>query len=86
MSCYDDDFDADPEDDGHDDEDPPQGYWRTKDGKVLAMADMTDDHLKNTIAMLKRKKMRWHWKYAQLQVERKKREQAGRTRAAEPVR
>ena len=29
--------------------------WETKDGRRLRVADMTDDHIQNTIAMLRRK-------------------------------
>lgn len=28
--------------------------WKTKEGKVVAIRDMTDSHLKNTVAMLRR--------------------------------
>lgn len=29
-------------------------YWRMKGGKLIRISDMTDTHLKNTIAFLKR--------------------------------
>lgn len=33
---------------------PEPGYWRTKDGIVLRIADMADGHLANTIRFLER--------------------------------
>ena len=30
-------------------------YWKTTDGKIISIHDMTTDHLKNTIYMLKRR-------------------------------
>jgi hypothetical protein len=29
-------------------------HWKTKTGKLIPLKEMTEDHLKNTIAMLKR--------------------------------
>lgn len=33
---------------------PGSGYWQTKDGRVLKMADMDSEHLVNSIRLLKR--------------------------------
>jgi hypothetical protein len=30
-------------------------YWKTKDGRILYIDEMTTEHLRNTIAMLERK-------------------------------
>lgn len=37
------------------------GYWQTKDGRVVKIADMDDEHLVNSIRLLKRvvRKMRF---------------------------
>lgn len=35
------------------DEEPP-GYWMQRNGEVIAMRQMTDSHLRATIAMLRR--------------------------------
>lgn len=36
--------------------------WRTRDGKIIPIKDMTDEHLANTIAMIDRKE-REEWEY-----------------------
>lgn len=33
----------------------PEGYWRQKDGTYIEIKKMTDDHIKNSIALCKRK-------------------------------
>jgi len=33
---------------------PGSGYWQAKDGRVLKIADMDDEHLVNSIRLLKR--------------------------------
>jgi hypothetical protein len=37
---------------------PEDGYWRTQDGRVVRIRDMTDQHLRNTILMLRRRGFR----------------------------
>lgn len=37
----------------------PLTHWRTRDGRVVAIKEMSDDHLHNTIKMLKRKVVGW---------------------------
>lgn len=37
----------------------PLTHWRTRDGRVVAIREMSDDHLRNTIKMLKRKVVGW---------------------------
>ena len=34
---------------------PKPNAWRTKDGRVILLSDMTTDHIHNVIAMAKRK-------------------------------
>jgi hypothetical protein len=34
---------------------PDDGHWRTNDGRVLKISDMSDQHLRNTVRMLRRK-------------------------------
>ena len=31
-------------------------YWTTKDGRKIAVGDMTEEHLKNTLRMILRKR------------------------------
>lgn len=40
---------------------PGSGYWQTKDGRVVKITDMDDEHLVNSIRLLKRvvRKMRF---------------------------
>lgn len=35
--------------------------WKTRDWKVLTTKEMTTEHIKNTIAYLKRVWLRYHW-------------------------
>jgi len=64
------DLEDDPE------EDPPPGFWKKKNGEVVAMADMSCDHIANTMAMLAREGRKRHPKYRQLAAERKRRKRA----------
>ncbi len=51
----------------------PPGMWRTREGLVIAIISMTELHLDNTIAYLKRKSLTGWPKYAELIAERKRR-------------
>lgn len=33
---------------------PFPGFWRTRDGRFMLITDMSDDHLMNTLFMLRR--------------------------------
>ena len=35
--------------------DVPEGMWKTKEGRVIPIASMTDSHLENTIKLFERK-------------------------------
>ena len=52
--------------------DPDPGFWRTRDGRTIAMVDMTNDHLSAT-AMLERNNSRHSLKYNELIDERSRR-------------
>lgn len=42
------------DDDGYWDEEVPRGYWKMRDGNLIKIADMTDKHLANAIALFER--------------------------------
>jgi hypothetical protein len=45
----------------------PKGFWRTLDGRILAIKDMTVTHLRNTKAMLERNAEAQYYHYAFLE-------------------
>lgn len=49
------------------------GYWRTRDGRVLLIADMSDNHLDNAIKMFSKAGYSDFVKIQELREERKKR-------------
>lgn len=49
------------------------GYWRTREGKLLKLANMTDSHLFNTFAMLDRKGLEDTEKFEELVAEMERR-------------
>jgi hypothetical protein len=38
---------------------PPEAFWRMKNGEVIKIPEMKDNHLHNTIAMIRRNNTNW---------------------------
>jgi len=54
----------------------PDGFWRTREGVILAMTDMTDDHIENALRRMERSRLHRdgpRHKYHQLLVEKRRR-------------
>jgi len=51
----------------------PDGKWKTAKREEVDIVDMENGHLRNTMNMLKRKKLDKHRKYAELEEEAKAR-------------
>lgn len=59
------------------------GQWVKKDGSKVAIADMTDGHIQNSINMLKRLIVRTEAKIATFETEQKRRKDERERQAAE---
>lgn len=46
----------------------PPTHWKTRDGRVLCIKEMEDEHLRNTVEMLRRKGIR-HATFDSLELE-----------------
>ena len=61
-------LDVDPED-----FEPREGYWVTREGEEIAIRDMTDSHLRNTIRYLERTDQTDMYAYEELTAEQQRR-------------
>ena len=49
--------------------DPNDVFWKTREGEVMAVVDMTDTHMENCMRMMLRQREEIYWKYVMGELE-----------------